>query len=407
MENDITKLVLNAMQILRNLGLKDSTLLSYDTRAFRPIIVYFKKQNSNQFQELLMLKLEEIYQKDFSNKIISRKTFNWKIRGLRIIEEVHETNNYVWKMYNHKKVVQLPDSYENLLKDFQLELNQSKRRIHDTETIIRSFLRFIYDIGTLDITSITSAMVREFMLNMSINRPKSMDKVVEALRKFFRYLSKYAGFNFSFELLLSAPRSRDHIVKPCMKTDEVYQILEKVSRISPIGKRDFAILTFAATTGLRAGDIAKLKLTDIVWQKKELHITQGKTGKKLILPLQKNVMNGLADYILEGRPESHSNYIFLRSYAPYAPFSDGASVSCVFRKYLSKAGIEHFINDGKTLHGMRRMISTQMIISGIPITTVSQVLGHTNSKSINKYISLDLQKLKSCTLPLSSLSGDK
>ena len=40
-----------------------------------------------------------------------------------------------------------------------------------------------------------------------------------------------------------------------------------------------------ATTGLRAADIARLKLTDIDWTRGEIHVSQSKTGGMLYLPL--------------------------------------------------------------------------------------------------------------------------
>ena len=74
-----------------------------------------------------------------------------------------------------------------------------------------------------------------------------------------------------------------------------------------------------------------------------------------------------------------------------------------FRKYLKKAGITHENGDGKTMHGIRRMLGTEMTVAGIPVTTVSQVLGHKNMNSAKQYISLDIQRLKKCTLGFDSL----
>jgi len=187
--------------------------------------------------------------------------------------------------------------------------------------------------------------------------------------------------------------------------DEITHMLLGIERKTPRGKRDFALLILAATTGIRAGDLANLKLTDIIWRQNELHFVQGKTQKILILPLQKYVMSALADYILHGRPTSDSEYVFLRSIAPYNAFHDGVSIACIFRKHLSNAGIKHLLNDGRTMHGMRRTMGTQMITSGIPVATVAQVLGHSGIKSTKQYISLDVEGLRNCTLSIASLGG--
>ena len=165
-------------------------------------------------------------------------------------------------------------------------------------------------------------------------------------------------------------------MKPTFPKTELIAVTNQVDRTKGSGKRDFAILSLAATTGLRAGDLASLQLSDIFWRENELRIVQGKTGNQLMLPLQPSVRDALADYILNERPKSSSKNIFLRTCAPYAPFHDGVSIASIFRKYLEKAGIPHQFNDGKTFHGIRRSLGTTMVSEGIPATTVAQVLGH-------------------------------
>ena len=96
----------------------------------------------------------------------------------------------------------------------------------------------------------------------------------------------------------------------------------------------------------------------------------------------------MIDYIINGRPKSESPYMLLRSLAPYQKFHDGVSVACVFRKYLKRAGISHTAGDGKTFHGLRRTLGTEMVVQRIPITTVSQVLGHHSTETTKQYITL-------------------
>ena len=162
----------------------------------------------------------------------------------------------------------------------------------------------------------------------------------------------------------------------------------------------------AATTGLRPGDIASLELSDINWKVAELSFIQGKTNELLILPLDKMTCNAIADYILSERPSSASNNIFLRSCAPFNKLHDGVSISCIFRKHLKASGIIHKPGDGKTMSGLRRMLATEMIAEGTPISTASQVLGHKDKGTIKQYISLDIEGLKKCTLGFDSLEVD-
>ena len=405
MSEDIAVLVKDAMRLLNEMGISKGTLKSYISRSFRPTIRFYETHGVSEYQESLTLQGKKYYQEQYNDGIISKVSLNWRLRGINILSEIHKTGSFEWKVFSHNDPITLPAQLENIVIDFISRLDLSDKRKRNIESIIRRFVRFISGKDITDLSSVTPIQLRDFMLNISSNRPKSMDDVVDALKKFFGYLDDKININSSNHLLLTAPRSRDHRVKPCMKTDDVSQMLLKIDRAVPKGKRDFAVLALAATTGLRAGDLANLKLTDVVWPKKELHFVQGKTETILVLPLQKNVLNALADYILNGRPPSNSEYIFLRSIAPYHHLHDGVSIACIFRRYLSEAGIRHLPGDGKTMHGLRRMIGTQMVTSGVPITTVAQVLGHRGIKATKRYISLDVEGLRNCALSISSLGG--
>jgi len=198
------------------------------------------------------------------------------------------------------------------------------------------------------------------LIDISSDKSKSMDDVITGLKKFFLYLKETGVLERAYYYVLAAPRSRDRRVYPAILPKDFNQILGCIKLDSAVGKRDYAVLMLAATTGLRSGDLASLRLTDIDWRKNEVRILQGKTKKSLVLPLDKNAGNALADYIINGRPTSASQTIFIRNRAPYNGFHDGVSIACIFRRHLKAAGIIHQTGDGKTMHGVRRMLGTEM-----------------------------------------------
>lgn len=63
--------------------------------------------------------------------------------------------------------------------------------------------------------------------------------------------------------------------------------------------------------------------------------------------------------------------------------------------------------DGKTIHGIRRMIGTELIKNKFSVDVVAQVLGHQSIRPTKQYISLDLEGLKKCALSMSSLGNVK
>lgn len=78
---------------------------------------------------------------------------------------------------------------------------------------------------------------------------------------------------------------------------EVERVVASVAADTPKGRRDHAILLLLARTGLRAGEVAQLKLDDIDWQEGNLWIRPGKSRRERCLPLAHDVGTALCAYL--------------------------------------------------------------------------------------------------------------
>ena len=405
MNHALDALVSTAKIELCTLGLSEKTLKTYDSRAFKPIQNLHKEKYGSHFKRTNLSDLKNAFREQYTAGVISRKTLNWRIRGVEILLEIHTTGTYHWKKQNQPNCLRLCPNYERILLEFTDSLLCSDKRKKNYESIVLRFLKFIEESLTTDISFITQEHLQKFIINISTTRPSSMDDVITGLRKFFRFLNGNQYFDETFWMLMAVPKARNHKVYPCMEQKEIIRLVNSIDSRTNIGKRDFAILVLAIATGLRAGDLASLQLTDIDWKNHELHFCQGKTNTLLVLPLSKDVLNAIADYILHARPKTNDPHLFIRSLAPYIGMNDGVSIARIFRKYLKLSNIAHVIGDGKTMHGIRRSMGTVMVSENIPVTTVAQVLGHKGMKATKQYIALDLNGLKKCALPLHSLGG--
>ncbi len=405
MNNDILYLIEAAREQLQQLGLSESTIDTYQQRSFNQIIRRYEKEGDFQYQQTIMDELISEAESLLNSGMISRQTKNMRVRGIKIIQEIQETGAFQWKIFKDDNPYEMPDAFKDAVMAFNDSIDASDRYREEIISITTRFCIFL-DCRSIDSFSKASPDdLREFLALMHETRPKSMDKVISPLKKFFIFLERSGEITETFWALLSYPRSREHNVKPAITKEDMIAVINQIDRYQSPGKRDFAVLSLAMTTGLRAGDIASLKLSDIYWKDSEIRLTQGKTGRKIILPLQKDIKDAVADYILNERPGSDCGMVFLRSFPPYQAFHDGVSVAAIFRRYLGKADIPHQLNDGKTFHGIRRTLGTAMVEEGIPVTTVSQVIGHQSIRPTRQYIAMDLEGLRKCALSMESLGG--
>ena len=58
---------------------------------------------------------EGYFGKQFQEGKISRQTYNWRIRGIRILAEVCDTGRFTWKVYSKKEKVTLTEPFSSVL----------------------------------------------------------------------------------------------------------------------------------------------------------------------------------------------------------------------------------------------------------------------------------------------------
>jgi integrase/recombinase XerD len=98
----------------------------------------------------------------------------------------------------------------------------------------------------------------------------------------------------------SVPQRRENLPRG-LPAGQVALLVESCDRSTIIGCRDYAILMLLARLGLRAGEVAGLRLDDVDWRVSEI-VVCGKRSRIDRLPLSGDVGDALADYLCRARP---------------------------------------------------------------------------------------------------------
>ena len=156
--------------------------------------------------------------------------------------------------------------------------------------------------------------------------------------------------------------------------------------------------------GLRASDIAALKLCDIDWKQKQISLVQKKTGKPIMLPMPNDVGNSLYHYLTEGRPVPGTNadgFVFLKHRAPYGRMERTICRNALL-KILSQDG--HILPAGCGFHITRKTFATNLLSGGVKADRIAEALGHSIRLSLQVYLS-DEGGMRQCPLPFSFVKG--
>lgn len=352
----------------------------------------------------------EAVKKMINNKIDSYRQGNfvhYKLSNLR------RADIYLNQYYNNGKIeyFQLPTIGRTNLNNFfedvvgqyaKIEYQRnvlSPNVIEVRKKVISRFLYFFQNKGHTTFESIDPDDIRSYLFELSKRQPRGIIYTLPIIRKFCIMLNDNDIYIQNWEYILNVKPASYKTVRTPFTPQQIKEILQAPDRNTPIGMRDLAMMLLAARTGMRGIDIINLKFSEIDWRSNEITIIQHKTGKTLSLPLFADVGNAISEYILNARPESDSEYVFLSTKAPYHKLSDHAN--SIVQRNLKKAGLTYNSKLRLGFHSFRRSVGTQMLQLNVPLPTISQVLGHSNTESTKPYLCVDFSGLKNCALDLS------
>ena len=142
-------------------------------------------------------------------------------------------------------------------------------------------------------------------------------------------------------------------------------------------------------------NIVNLSLGDIDWRERTASIVQQKTRNPLTVPLTDLLIGRLTEYVLEHRPTSGDDHVFLRVKAPHIGLADHATIHRVISGVFGKAGATD-VNAGTWL--LRHNAASRLLRAAVPLPTISAVLGHASPDSTDVYLSVDTDRLLECVL---------
>ena len=180
-----------------------------------------------------------------------------------------------------------------------------------------------------------------------------------------------------------------------LTADQVEEVLKCCGEGTPIRRRDRAVVLMLARLGMRAGEVAALRMKDIDWREGIIRVRPGKSGRERFLPMSAEVGTALVTYLSDCRHCSNDRSLFLRSCPPHRGLKPGG-VSGIAKTALLRAGIT-----GMPLgsHTFRHTVATLMVQRGVAFKEIADVLGHDMVETTLIYAKLDIKALSRVALP--------
>lgn len=204
------------------------------------------------------------------------------------------------------------------------------------------------------------------------------------------------GLRYYYRLLGNNKRA---ITLPSLKKEAKLPIILNRSELkelfrTPALLKHRIVLSLIYSAGLRGGEVINLKISDIDFERKTIHIRQSKYKKDRIVPLSDMMANGLKKYLTAENP-----HIWLFNGKELDGRYSIRGLAWVMRETLKKTSITKDVN----LHSLRHSYATHLLEDGLNIVTVKELLGHVEISTTMIYLHVAQCELIKAHSPLDTL----
>lgn len=280
------------------------------------------------------------------------------------------------------------------------------RKSSDTRRIYRAALvRFLsfFDDPLLPSRSSLNNWLRARREAVSVS---TLNSELTAVRTFYQWahMMEYTPTDYSGTL----PRSQRAPKRLVRYLDEyqVSALLAAPELSTFVGYRDHVMMRLAYETGIRASELVRLELGDILEEERLLYVRAGKGGHDRYLPFSEEMLGLLEAWYRVRRTVKPGKSLTLFVTHRGKGFTKGRAVWEIVDRYARAAlglgrGYERIQAthkrkpwQGQYPHLFRSAMATHLLKSGADLRAIQELLGHKSLSTTAHYLSVDLEMLR-------------
>jgi site-specific recombinase XerD len=211
--------------------------------------------------------------------------------------------------------------------------------------------------------------LEEYLFYLRENEPPSLSSfkhLVYGLRTLFRIFKKE-------ELYLSLPRIAQSKALPAVfSQQEIRRILK-----APKLLKHRVLFAVIYDCGLRISEVINLKINDVDFDRRQVHIRQSKCKKDRYVPFSAHTLRGIKSYVETTNPQE---WLFNGKVRGQQISRQG--IRYAFRAAIVRTGIEKDV----CIHTLRHSYATHLLEMGLDIVSVKNQLGHAEIRNTLMYL---------------------
>lgn len=267
--------------------------------------------------------------------------------------------------------VKLRDAHEEF-KKFLKQKSRSNATIVAYGKDIDQLVSFLETLQKNHVQEISKQDLDAFLvqLNKTGYTPKSISRKINSTRTFYRFLKMNEYVTDDPSLLIEHPPYQ--LGAPRILTPTEYRALRDAARKDP---RMYAIIQVLLQTGIRIGELAELRLSDV--KPEGLYIRPFEKHEERIAPLNPSTRDAIEKYI-KVRPQVKSDHLFVtKSGRPFLI----RNIRTALERYFRLAEIK-----GAKVNDLRHTFIAHHLKHGVSVILLSKIVGHKRLSTTDRYL---------------------
>lgn len=256
--------------------------------------------------------------------------------------------------------------------DFLKEKGRSNATIVAYTKDIDQLATHLKEAGKQDVDTIKKEDIEAFLgkLSSAGYTPKSLSRKINSIRTFYRFLKSKSLVSEDPSLQVAHPQYQ--LAAPRILTPTEYRALRDSARNDA---RMFAVIELLLQTGIRIGELAELRMDDMLAE--GLRIRPFEKHEERIVPLNKSAKEALERY-LKVRPQVAEQKIFItKSGRPFLI----RNIRTAVERYFRLAEIK-----GAKVNDLRHTFIAHHLKHGVSLVLLSKIVGHKRLSTTERYL---------------------
>ncbi len=282
------------------------------------------------------------------------------------------------------------NSYIQSFKEYlELELNYSLKTIKTYDEALKRYQDFltIHHLSFLSVTKDIATSYKAYLVKENYEA-KTSSLYLSAVRSFYHYLVEIKKININPFAHLKNPKVSKKLPSFLNASEEEKFFLEE-NTDDDLKVRNYFIILFLYTTGLRVSELCQIKLEDMHFNEKKVKV-MGKGSKERIVFYKAMPEHILKYYIEKVRlrilKDIKSDYLIVSK--------TGKLSSRSVEKIVHEYALSKHIKSKVTPHTLRHTFATDLLNEGADIRSVGQMLGHESLSTTQIYTHVSAEALK-------------